>query len=675
MAAPASDDEKTESYVIKSPYIIIVGVVDYDPPNSSLPAVAKDVENMRRLWFDTYHYDKSHASIIVGEQKQTYITEKRMTDELIRIQAELNLKHHRDCDALLFIFSGHGTWHKSGTHLICSDNRTVSVREIQDKFASNNCKFLAGKPKLFYLDCCRGENKIKTVKVTKGAPLSTRYTSNLSDFYTHFATCPDYVAWIKGKEEGSHFLYAVSQCFQNNCKAQRTHTVSVQATSIKINQMVNRSDAGHQVSEYVDRLTYDVYIQHVEQSELCALRQSRNLLKGIVERDVDDENVDDGNCKQTRTIIFVGVRGSGMTTLINSMINYLHRVGYDEQFRYNLTQPMYQGRRTFYTKCHLRGLPAIPFALNVIDPGFNLLHPPEGPEKVERICAQFKNFCGYQDRIDAIYFVIKSSDRKLCVLQKYIFNMVLGMFGNDVKNNIFIVFTFSDGAQPPALAAVRRLAIPFADYFQINNSGFGLLASGKQDPIHHMFFDAGMKQFEVMFEALAKVQPVSSKLMRETQMERDKITQRLYEINHMLKTALHEIDMMQKVKKHIEANKDSMDATKAAKFEESMGVSIEKVNALKKEVGDIIQRIKKSVNRLREIELNTEILTDDQYFDTWIQTEKAEQKPGWQERVERLVSLRERNKLLRDVTEKDGEEILNQFTRLHDRAVSLLRPV
>eukprot|EP01084_Bolivina_argentea_P319634 554387_1 len=170
--------------------------------------------------------------------------------------------------------------------------------------------------------------------------------------------------------------------------------------------------------------------------------------------------------KQTKTIIFIGQTGVGKTTFINSMCNYLHKVLYEEEFRYKLIceDPTKARDHSAITKYHLENLPAIDEAITAIDtPGFDDI---EGPKKDVKIRNKFKSFfetsCPF---IDGIYFVVKASHTKLGLMQQYIFNTVLDLFAEDVKENIFILFTFSDGTEPPALKVIQYFGINYAKYF------------------------------------------------------------------------------------------------------------------------------------------------------------------------------------------------------------------
>eukprot|EP00485_Elphidium_margaritaceum_P008381 CAMPEP_0202690846 /NCGR_PEP_ID=MMETSP1385-20130828/5733_1 /ASSEMBLY_ACC=CAM_ASM_000861 /TAXON_ID=933848 /ORGANISM="Elphidium margaritaceum" /LENGTH=654 /DNA_ID=CAMNT_0049346161 /DNA_START=1369 /DNA_END=3333 /DNA_ORIENTATION=+ len=493
-------------------------------------------------------------------------------------------------------------------------------------------------------------------------------------------------------------------------------------------------------------------LKHAEDVELTNLRQSRLSLKGYVERFQDVETDMDG--RKTRTVIFIGQTGAGKTTLINSMCSYLHRVAYNEPFRYQLiaeaknqkiSKDSTKSQTQDITKYHLRELPAVNHALNIIDtPGFG---DTEGPEQDLKIRTKFKDFFTEIPYIDAVYFVVKASDTRLGATQKYIFNMVLYLFGHNVKDNIFVLFTFSDGAKPPALKAVDKLGVPYAGYFQINNSGFGLPKPEEANPTHKMFFDLGCKQFEIIFVALSRVQTISTQLTVDTLQERDNITTWLFKIGQDVKTALDQINEMHQTYQYLEANKHKINANKdfkipdtkveiredpvshyttycpicvetchkncgipndadkrgcasmrdgictvctskcewfhhinypftirretvtvwrtkqemadkyhmaqgeAAKCEDIMKRLLSAINETEANIRDTIVKMKESVNRLQEIALNKNVLTDDQYFDTLIAAEKDEGRRGWEERVRQLESMKKDNKLLRDVTE------------------------
>ena len=127
-----------EWYILKNPYIIIIGITHYKPPNDTLLAVPKDVEHMRDLWLNKFKYDQNYISIITGSE--TLSKTQLLNISLTQIQIDLERGKYKNCDGLIFIYSGHGIKHDNGdNHIVCGDGSTVSTAEIQKKFCSENC--------------------------------------------------------------------------------------------------------------------------------------------------------------------------------------------------------------------------------------------------------------------------------------------------------------------------------------------------------------------------------------------------------------------------------------------------------------------------------------------------------------------------------------------------------
>ena len=56
-------------------------------------------------------------------------------------------------------------------------------------------------------------------------------------------------------------------------------------------------------------------------------------------------------------------------------------------------------------------------------------------------------------------FAVQSALARLTPSQKYIFESILAIFGNDVKDNISFLVTFTDGQTPPVLEAIKEADI------------------------------------------------------------------------------------------------------------------------------------------------------------------------------------------------------------------------
>ena len=223
-----------------------------------------------RQFIDTIKIPKIgvHSTSIMINQQLHKIGKERITKEdinkyLNKIRAKLNDDQYPEVDGLIFIYSGHGTSHKGEDYIVSSDLDGLFIGEIKKKFAASDCGILKKKPKLFYLDCCRGggvidEKKIEHIKGNKS--VGDRHTSDLSDFYLHMATSQDYVAYCKGKDYGSHMIHALYLCLKEAYHKKKMDKYTIYDYKTKINKMVNTSKKGGQVPEIIDNLTYKVRI-------------------------------------------------------------------------------------------------------------------------------------------------------------------------------------------------------------------------------------------------------------------------------------------------------------------------------------------------------------------------------------------------------------------------------
>ena len=88
-------------------------------------------------------------------------------------------------------------------------------------------------------------------------------------------------------------------------------------------------------------------------------------------------------------------------------------------------------------------------------------------------------FIGELNAITCIGFISQSSNARLRANQKYIFNCILDLFGDDVKSNFIYMLTFCDGAKPIILDSLQsrqfmfQEIIPFIEnrwFYKFNNS-------------------------------------------------------------------------------------------------------------------------------------------------------------------------------------------------------------
>ncbi|KAK5860478.1 hypothetical protein PBY51_021953 [Eleginops maclovinus] len=228
--------------------------------------------------------------------------------------------------------------------------------------------------------------------------------------------------------------------------------------------------------------------------------------------------------RQNRTILLLGAPGSGKSTLINGLINYIVGVEWEDNFRFKLVdedQSRSQAESqtsevTVYKINHQEGF-KIPFSLTVVDTqGF-------GDTIDEDITEQLLNLFSSErgvSEINALCFVVQAHLAQLTPSQEYLFDSVLSIFGKDVEENIQVLVTFSDGQRPPVLEAINASAVPCPKtedglpvHFKFNNSvlfaqnrSSAADSSGEEEDggFDQMFWKMGAKSMKRFFGALDK---------------------------------------------------------------------------------------------------------------------------------------------------------------------------
>eukprot|EP01084_Bolivina_argentea_P268580 456238_1 len=232
--------------------------------------------------------------------------------------------------------------------------------------------------------------------------------------------------------------------------------------------------------------------------------------------------------RRSRTMMVIGATGTGKTTLLNSMMNYLWNVEYDDKYRYKLVYEIKKSggqadSQTDTVTAYYLDPPALDYQLTVIDtPGYG---DTRGIKQDEKITKNVKKFFETKiQQIDVICFVIRAPQARLTPTQKYIFNQVLGIFGNDIKENIFVLLTFADNKKPPAIAALKAGRVPYKESFKLNNSAFELDEDDDEDEIFgKLYWEMGIKSFAKFFKKLDTVKTKSLSLTKKVLTRREQL--------------------------------------------------------------------------------------------------------------------------------------------------------
>ncbi|KAH9376430.1 hypothetical protein HPB48_021122 [Haemaphysalis longicornis] len=119
-------------------FCIIINIY-YFEDRSAREDTKLDVERMEELFEALYFSVHSHSNLTADEIKKV----------LTKVAVE---KQHRNAECLVVVLSSHGHKHV----LYGTDGYYVDLQQIYDLFDNNNCPALQGKPKLFFIQACRG---------------------------------------------------------------------------------------------------------------------------------------------------------------------------------------------------------------------------------------------------------------------------------------------------------------------------------------------------------------------------------------------------------------------------------------------------------------------------------------------------------------------------------------
>ncbi|XP_036419417.1 uncharacterized protein LOC118803031 [Colossoma macropomum] len=195
---------------------------------------------------------------------------------------------------------------------------------------------------------------------------------------------------------------------------------------------------------------------------------------------------------KNKIILMVGQTGTGKTTLINAIVNYILGVKINDDVWFEITEEegvnqtepgtaetadQSQTQTTAVTVYEV-SVQGNPIAVTIIDtPGYGDTRGPEYDKKIaENLLKLFEKDTGVKE-IDAVCLVVKATENRLSDKEHYIFDAILSLFGEDIEENIVIFMTHSDGGTPTnVINAVKKAKIPCRKengsdpvYFLFNN--------------------------------------------------------------------------------------------------------------------------------------------------------------------------------------------------------------
>ncbi|XP_039592004.1 uncharacterized protein LOC120515247 isoform X1 [Polypterus senegalus] len=301
--------------------------------------------------------------------------------------------------------------------------------------------------------------------------------------------------------------------------------------------------------------------------------------------------------KPSKTIIFLGATGSGKSTLINGMVNYILGVQWEDDFRFKFiheetSRSQAESQTSFVTayEMNYQDYFKVPYSFTIVDtPGFGDTRGIDWDKQItEQIQECFSSPQGVQ-HINAVCFVVQASQARLTHTQKYIFDSILSIFGKDIINNILVLITFADAQRPPVLDAITESNIPFPKdeegsplFFKFNNSA--LFANDDETNSNDglmfdkMFWDMGAKSMEGFFKALEKMDANSLALTKELLKERKRLETVVEQLHPQISTVLSKREEIRQTRDIL--NKHITDIDRNKDYEHEVDVTEIKIESI-----------------------------------------------------------------------------------------------
>ncbi|XP_077075324.1 uncharacterized protein LOC143726245 [Siphateles boraxobius] len=268
--------------------------------------------------------------------------------------------------------------------------------------------------------------------------------------------------------------------------------------------------------------------------------------------------------KPHKTILMVGETGTGKTTLINTMINYMLCVQREDKVWFEITDDQ-SDRTSVHSQTSIITVYGFypqesQTDLTIIDtPGYG---DTRGHDLDKQIAESFLSLCKSAEginEINAVCLVIMAHQNRLSGRQQYIFDAVQSLFGRDIAENIVLLFTHSNGARPKnALTAVKEAKIKCA--VNDKNQQFFLFDNCQSEPadeddenIKEQSWNLSFRGMEGLFKFLDTIKPKSLKMSQDVVQQRKQLEANISNLKErvqMMEEKQCKLKQTQKVIKH-----------------------------------------------------------------------------------------------------------------------------
>ncbi|XP_041977640.1 caspase-1-like [Aricia agestis] len=168
-----------------------------------------DVHNLKKR-VGTSADSSNLAKVLVSLGFRVSVMDDKTVSEVHKYLQDVAEMDHTDNDCLIITVLTHGEM-----GMLYAKDAHYKPENLWHYFTANNCPTLAGKPKLFFIQACQGDQldagtTLVNRTETDGSSSMSYRIPNHADFLIAFSTVPGYYSW-RNTTKGSWFMQALCE--------------------------------------------------------------------------------------------------------------------------------------------------------------------------------------------------------------------------------------------------------------------------------------------------------------------------------------------------------------------------------------------------------------------------------------------------------------------------------
>jgi len=163
--------------------------------------------------------------------------------DIDRILEQASMEDHGEADCIAVFVLSHGEM-----GILYASDQPYKPDRLWSHFSADKCRSLAGKPKLFFIQACQGDqldHGVKMVRTGTDAGSATYKIPNHADFLIAYSTIPGFYSW-RNTTQGSWFVQALCHVL-----ATEAHTTDLLSIMTRVSRRVAYDFQSNVPGDYV----------------------------------------------------------------------------------------------------------------------------------------------------------------------------------------------------------------------------------------------------------------------------------------------------------------------------------------------------------------------------------------------------------------------------------------